>query len=243
MKRRRFLVVTALGAAAAFLGSCGSSDGPPDYRYRLKVEVNTPEGVKTGSSVIQVTQRLVRPGSNPAGTAVERSLKGEAVAIDLPGGKTLFALLRSDNDIGWAYRVMQTLAPDVEGESFEQQLDDMLALKGEITLPRMFPRHGPIDERSAYPMLVIFGDINDPTSVKLVDPDDLAAIFGEGVSLKRITVQITEDPVTTGIVQRLVWLPAFYDKMLDGQKINTIYAKNRFANDLYQGDFSKGIIQ
>ncbi len=39
-----------------------------------------------------------------------------------------------------------------------------------------------------------------------VDPDDFAASFGEGVSLKRITVQITDDPVTTGIEERLGWL-------------------------------------
>ena len=206
MKRRRFLAVTALGAAAVLLGSCGSSDGPPDYRYRLKVEVNTPEGLKTGSSVIQVTQRLVRPGSSPAGAAVERRVKGEAVAVDLPGEKTLFALLRSDNDYEWSSEVMQTLAPHIKGESFEQQLDDMLALKGEIVLPRMFPRYGPIDERSAYPMFVTFGDISDPTSVKSVDPDDLAATFGEGISMKRMVVQITDDPVTNDIEDRLIWI-------------------------------------
>ena len=201
-----FLSAIGVLATVFTLSACGSSDGPPDYRYRLKVEVHTPEGLKTGSSVIQVTQRLVRPGSSPAGTAVERRVKGEAVAVDLPGEKTLFALLRSDDDTSWAYRVMQTLAPDVEGESFEQQLDDMLELKGEITLPRMFPRHGPIDERSAYPMLVTFGDINDPRSVQQVDPDNLAASFGDGIVLKRITVQITSDPVTTGIEERLRWL-------------------------------------
>ena len=54
--------------------------------------------------------------------------------------------------------------------------------------------------------LVTFGDLDDPTSVEEVDPDDLAATFGEGVSLKRITVQMTDDLVTTGIEERLGWL-------------------------------------
>ena len=40
---------------------------------------------------------------------------------------------------------------------------------------------------------------DDPKSVKPVDPDDLAAAFGEGVSLKDITVEITDDPVTWGM--------------------------------------------
>ena len=64
-------------------------------------------------------------------------------------------------------------------------------------------------------MLVTFGDLNDPTSVERVDPDDLAATFGEGVSLKRITVQITDDPVTTGIEKRLVWLSKYPEPSLD----------------------------
>ena len=57
-----------------------------------------------------------------------------------------------------------------------------------------------------YPMLVTFEDLDDPTSVNKINPDDLAASFGEGVELKRITVQLTDDPVTTGIDERLEWL-------------------------------------
>jgi hypothetical protein len=52
-------------------------------------------------------------------------------------------------------------------------------------------------------MMVTFGDLADPTSVAEVDPDDLAATFGEGVKLKRLTVELTDDPVTTGIEERL----------------------------------------
>jgi hypothetical protein len=63
-----------------------------------------------------------------------------------------------------------------------------------------------VNKRSAYPMLVTFGDLDDPTSVEEVDPDDLAATFGGDVSLKRITVRITDGPVTGGIEERLAWL-------------------------------------
>lgn len=195
-----------LAILCLLLAACSLTDDTPSYRYRLTVEVDTPEGLKTGSSVIEVRQRLVRPGSSPANVAVERRVRGEAVAVDLPGGKTLFALLRSDNNVDWASYVMQTLAPHIDSETFAQQLDNMLLLKGEIVLPRTFPPVGHLKERSAYPMLVTFGDIADPTSIEEVDPDDLAATFGEGVSLKRITVQITDDPVTSSIGGRLGWL-------------------------------------
>ena len=200
--------LVGLAALCLVLGGCRSDGHAPDYKYRLTVEVDTPEGLKSGSSVIEVEQRLVRPGSSPANMAVERRVRGEAVAVELPGGRTLFALLRSDNNVEWASYVMQTLAPHIDSESFAQQLDNMLLLKGEIVLPRTFPPVGHLNERSAYPMLVTFGDLDDPTSVEEVDPDDLAATFGKGISLKRITVQMTDDPLTAGIERRLGWLEA-----------------------------------
>ena len=52
-------------------------------------------------------------------------------------------------------------------------------------------------------MLVTFGDLHDPKSVVTVDPADLAKSFGEGITLKRITVQITDEPVSKSIEKRL----------------------------------------
>ena len=202
LSRHLFILVPL----CCMLAACGSDDRAPDYRYRLTVEVDTPEGMRTGSSVILVKQRLMRPGSNPAGTTVERRVQGEAVAVDLRKGRTLFALLRSENNVDWASYVMQTLAPHIDSESFAQQLDNMLLLRGEIVLPRTFQPVGHLEERSAYPMLVTFGNLDDPTSIEEVDPDDLKATFGDGYALRRITVQMTDDAVTTGNTKRLRWL-------------------------------------
>lgn len=49
------------------------------------------------------------------------------------------------------------------------------------------------------PMLVRFHDINDPKTVERVDPNNLAATFGEGVNLVSTTIEITDEPITTGI--------------------------------------------
>lgn len=230
------------GTFAAFaLAAC--DDATPDYRYRLTVEVETPEGLRSGSGVIEVEQRMGRSSMNPAGRKILRRARGEAVAVDLPDGRTLYVLLRSDGNIDWATYVMQMLAPDIEGEPWEEAFDNVLLIEGEVELPRTRPTEEHLDERSAYPILVTFGDESDPTTVERVDPDNLTASFGERYMLERITVQLTDDPVTTGLDERLGWLPDYYDKMLDGQTINTIYAENRLANDLSQGDFSRGILQ
>jgi hypothetical protein len=72
------------------LAGCGSLF-PPSYRFRLTVEVDTSQGVRSGSSVLEVTSQLQNlPGK---GIVPLTSLTGEAVALDLPGGKTLFALI------------------------------------------------------------------------------------------------------------------------------------------------------
>ncbi len=55
-------------------------------------------------------------------------------------------------------------------------------------------------------LLVRFRDPNDPTTVERVDPHNLAASFGVGVRLVHATVEITDDPLTTGIEKKLPWL-------------------------------------
>jgi hypothetical protein len=58
-----------------------------------------------------------------------------------------------------------------------------------------------------YPLLVTFGDINDPASVKRVDPNNLELAFGPGYALQSITLSITDEPVTKGEVQKVLgWL-------------------------------------
>lgn len=45
MMRRRFLIGVAVGSIALSLSACSLTDDTPDYRYRLTVEVGTPEGL------------------------------------------------------------------------------------------------------------------------------------------------------------------------------------------------------
>lgn len=166
------------------------------YRFRMTMEVETPEGLKSGSSVYEVRAKNV-PKLLPDMHSRDWWVRGEAAAIDLPGGHTLFALLKTsahfDDMMGLS---MNTLHPDFRGARYDV-VGTAKALKN-----GQYP--GPAEVAPAdYPMLVTFTDIADPTSVVRVDPGDLAASFGEGVRLRRITVEVTDDPVTTGIEKRL----------------------------------------
>ena len=214
----RLLFATWLSLAGLGVSGCAfAEDEAPDYRFRLTVEVETPVGLKSGSSVIEVQQTLVRAGSSPANQAVERRVRGEAVAVDLPGGMTLFALLRAKNNVDWATLVFPKLAPQRKGEPFVEQLDNVLEVTGTQVLPRKWPPRLYVPESEAYPLLVTFEDQADPTTVAEVDPDDLSASFGKGVRLKRLTVELTDDPVTTGIDRRLPWMSAYRAKWFNGR--------------------------
>ncbi len=225
------LAVLVAGLSTTVLGGCGRRY--PAYRYRLTVEVDTPEGLKSGSSVIEVTSSRAPDWMPVDGGGVAKEARGEAVAVDLPGGRTLFALLRSNSgSVDWpayvAYSVivgpLQKAGEDGQG-AFIERAD---AAKGKIfVVPREKPVHNmstPDAPLNNYPLLVTFTDNRDPKTVTRVDPADLAKSFGPGVKLRRITLEITDDPVTTGIEKRLGWLEHLADYQTD--------PKNPFTNTL-----------
>ena len=90
MMARRGIIrfLTALGSATMLRG-CGFL-GYSSYRFKMTVEVETPHGLKTGSSVYEV-QAYKTTDLATGGGSSDSDLRGEALALDLPGGKTLFA--------------------------------------------------------------------------------------------------------------------------------------------------------
>jgi hypothetical protein len=193
----------------------------PPYRYRLTVEIDTPEGLRRGSSVIEV--QTARGGaltiSGGGGGGVAHHVVGQAVAVDLPNGQTLFALLRSD----WGPELAEMIYPrqvphptrqEVEARAvdgkwdpdleFDMWMERVEASHGDFTVPRW--RTGLPQKLSGWPMLVHFRDIRDPASVAAVDPDELKATFGRGYAVRRVLVQKTDEPASGDIVTRLPWL-------------------------------------
>lgn len=207
MIARRGFFGVVVGGAVALLGACGMSGGDT-YRFKMTLEVDTPEGVKSGSSVYEVEAKNVA-ALTPGGVGLQVNVRGEAIAVDLPEGRTVFALLKAVNanghdDLG--YTSMVALDPLFRWDYVESA--ERIATGVGLTSPaEVLPEN--------YPMLVTFTDIDDPKSVQRVDPANLAASFGPGTHLKRITVEVTDDDVTTGIEKRLRWLSQSDDGGLD----------------------------
>ncbi|MEL7739057.1 hypothetical protein AAG614_11795 [Citromicrobium bathyomarinum] len=86
------------GVAFAALSGCRLFGGN-SYRFRMTVQVETPGGVRTGSSVYEVSAENKVAITREMATR-GWSVKGEAVAVDLPGGRALFAVRRTGAHFG-----------------------------------------------------------------------------------------------------------------------------------------------
>jgi len=64
----------------------------------------------------------------------------------------------------------------------------------EALLRQSGPREVPF---AALPKLVGFRSGDDPRLLVQVSPNDLAATFGPGVELKRVVLQLTDEPITS----------------------------------------------
>lgn len=229
----------------------------PNYRYRLTVEVDTPEGVKSGSTVIEVETAMSGPNNIPTPGSLYRTARGEAVTVDLGTRGLLFALIQSE----WAANALMStvthLTPDEmrnlpEGTSeFEILMKRLMAVpyEQERPLPR-YIQFGVVPPAlsgppNGYPILVRFDDPALPKTVELVDADNLAASFGKGVQLRSVTVARTETAMTSGIVNRLPWLKtlrgglAKVPPMSSAEDVKDL----SLAFHLSDADFSYGVIK
>ena len=234
---KKFLISVILITTAILVAwkiNYPKSDYPSgEWRYKITMEIETPEGIKTGSTVREIsnsTPRLDFPDNgNPA------TVKGEAVVIDLGQRGLVFSLItdRSDEEL---YRSFPTQGPSTpKGIRYYNSLK--AGMKAD--LPPMY-----------YPAFVMFKDINDPKSVTLVREeaffpmrekkapiDNFEELFGAGVKLKSITVEITDAPVSWGIEKGLPWLPEVLMSNIDGTSVSF---ENKLSNTLHGGNFKTG---
>ena len=214
----------------ALLSSQCTSRLPSSYRYRMTVEVNTPQGVRTGSAVREVSYSRRFEGVYNA------NVRGEAVAVDLPGGQTLYALLSdTGGDLDYAGRVADwALKADLKpgGANVDYDAGDFAEL-----WPTQPKTESPLWQTRG-PRLVRFRNESDPASVERVEAGNLTASFGPSIKLKRITVEITDARVTENIADRFAWFKKYKNLQLDGHHYND---SQDFANNVNSLSFSQGI--
>lgn len=192
------------------------------WNQKLTVTIDTPSGVVSGSSTVRVDYAH---GQGPlSATEVHYEITGEATIIDLGGDRYLFALLGSG--VATAERLFRVL-----GHGHTERGDKLKNIASLTGINRELA----VDN---YPILVTFENLSDPTSVRLVDPEKLSESFGEGFSLQSISLEVTNDPVSPGKVERLFgWWDLYENLQLDGSRYENLATDHRLANSLNRLNF------
>ncbi|WP_160596314.1 hypothetical protein [Qipengyuania aquimaris] len=200
---------STIGLLLCIAALTGCGDRFPDYNYKMTVYA----GEQQFSSVrhVKVTEGV---------SIVSRKVEGEAVVIDR-NGRTYYALLsRADNadyDAFVAGMALRDHVPrdDVQRSEVQQAIDEwyeehstqdsfgdaaeflqaMVKVEGAHDLPRTLPPRRNREPMQAWPMFVTFSNPSDPRTVREVSP--------EVIGIDRITIEITDEDVTTGIEERL----------------------------------------
>lgn len=176
----------------------------PGHKYRLTVEVTTPDGIRTGTGIMAVVPDR---NYNRSGRTITR---GEAVFVDLGQGKNLVALLTHRQDAKLDFDDINYVALRGYGAARGNRVsfNDIHRQTGVV------PVQGDL-----VPVLVSFGDPNDPRTARLVASDRADAVLGEGYAIRGLTAEIVPngfwpidfggalgEPVTRGIDAKLPWL-------------------------------------
>jgi len=220
----RFVFWLGIIVMTLLVSGCSSSKSW-SWKQKLTIEVETPDGLVTGFSISRVKSTYTSAGPAKGGGG---EIVGEAVVVEVAQGKYLFVLMDDVTD-GIAKRVFGDLLPKrVRGDPTKLVVKKRNDALSNLRESRPVPPE-------LYPMLVTFDDITDPTSVKLVDPDDLASSFGAGYKLKSILLEITDEKVTTGRIESVLgWLGEHPEPTLG--RSSDIY-NPIFAATVKHGDF------
>lgn len=232
MMARRILLGGLVGGAVAMMGGCGGMSGASEVRYRVVVTIEGAGKQASGSGVW--SWRLSRPDVALA-TPYDGKFAGESIVVDLPSGKTIYALLRgAGGDLDMASLLPERVFGDIGRSTRGEPLlhgGDRIADIREIASRQGERAEIPCQTQPGWcPMLVTFADIRDPASVRSFDP----ASAGMRAILE---VEITDAAVSEGILVRLPWLPEYRNKMLDGSRIQRL---GELPAQLTSIDFIKG---
>lgn len=176
----------------------------PDHKYRLTVEVETPQGLKSSSHVIAVHPNRSYAGSGSVGTQI----KGDALVVDVGNGKGAVVLLAHGG---------QPL--DLEAINYID-LRAIIAATGQRVQFRelkSLAASAPVTEGRT-PVILAFSDMADPASARVVEPEQFETALGTGVRLRGIRVETLPpgwwpidfggalgEPVTRNVESKLPW--------------------------------------
>jgi len=216
MRSRRaivLIVILALLAMPWFLREFATRK--VEVSYRLTVTADVDGESRQSSGVIHEVQMFA---PRWLGGSVQTGVEGDAVFLDLGRRGHVIAILATERNgelIG--IEGLGTGAFNVRARGLESK----------TAAEHRVPAPGASAELSAplLPVFVTFADLNNPKTARVVQPQAFPQVFGEGVRLQRVSIEITNAPVTRHIERQLPWLRDYRTSYLHGKPSCT-------ANDL-----------
>jgi len=203
--------------------------------YKLSIDIDDNSAPRHGEGVIEVQflSQPIRIDNTPNWSIGAR---GEAFAVDLGERGTMFVLLSGES--GTKGRGAVEAGQRALGTYFHASFGDTPPnLRGWLQINSFASKHESVEvDPSNLPMLVRFRDTNDPASVERVEPNALDASFGPGVKITRVTAQLTDEPMTTGIEKRLPWVSKPVGSVGKGMHLPYL----SFLNQINDGSFRRG---
>lgn len=146
----------------------------PDHKYRLTVEIETPQGVKSASGVIAVHPNRGYSGSGSEGTKI----KGDALVVDAGHGKGIVILLaHGGQPLDFeAINYLDMRALHVLGQRVQFRELKSLSASAPVTEGRI-------------PVILAFADMANPASARTLEPEQFEAVMGAGVRLRGMKVE------------------------------------------------------
>jgi hypothetical protein len=221
------------------LAACEDSH---EWHQKLTLAIETPSGPVTASTVQAVRWTGLTGFARAAVSAQQGSsggfkITGEAAVVELAPGRYLFALLRGTG--GFVGNPGENLAYAVivqRGQGGYVGTPETIGHLRDLNPGEALPL--PPD---AWPMLVTFADLTDPASVAQVDATNLAATFGAGYALTGVTVEVTEEPVTEGVLRGVLgWLCDYKARRVRLSGQSGAVFDNLLPNRIGSGEFKMG---
>ncbi|HNP84197.1 MAG TPA: hypothetical protein PKN47_22250 [Nitrospira sp.] len=182
----KILGVTAVLIAGVAFATSDYVDSS-EWNYRITVEIETPEGIKTGSAVRKVVARRQPQLPNPDMNPIVYEVYGEAVAINLNDKGTLFSLINWDS-----YKDVLNALPFHTNDLSER-----------LKYYRNVKPGTKANLEKDIPGFAFFKNIDDPKTFTPVRSDEWERILGAGIHLRKIEIEITDQPVTWTIENTL----------------------------------------
>lgn len=222
---KKYVVFAFSLMSLLLLSSCGKDSA--EWNYAIELVIETPDGVKEGRVVRTGSLQYLVGFAQRRG--ISGSVEGEALAIEILPGQWLFGLVNENGMPRSYYEDVQSGTPQNKGEvaAFMRWYENRPEGYGRdiVVNPQTVYEHIPEDAtrekeraiksrnaqrqdaapRSTYPgTLVTFTDINDPSTIQLVDLADLEATFGEGVRFVSGRYEYTGLPMTQSSIENVL---------------------------------------